>query len=534
MADNKILVVAGSLAAGLAVVIGAIFLFKREEPPEDTFRCGGPDNKDWQQYVDGEWITLEYDSPKCGIEECIEGEAICIGADRHRCVEGKWVLEEENAPECTIPIVASLYGRVSDKSNGLSVEALITADGASGISDNNGNYLIDNLALGSLTITCLKDGYKDYSRNITLSKDTELNIQLAPVSAYPEVAQATCPYYDATTFYAPNALEKLFEHVLEAKHIDWASPWCLFCGMEFEPETTEWKTVRKVVNHWVEAHLDKLTAEPGGGKVYVEGLPAQAMPGEQITIEHGFELESAPGEYHIVLGFLNGSGFSGVTHNFTVSQTGMYDYTETIQIPARQWQGLYRAISRCVYKQYNPDLEYVVWEVEVGSIYIGEEVPPPPSEGLIPCVYCPYVPSDERDLFSHMETNHPGQPYPVSGRLEPASVSRTPAGYVITQVKFLVKFFAPLGAHPPSPYGEELYQVYIDVDGMQSRDVRPPADGNFHDLELTIYRPGGFRMNAGFYEVWINCNQYWYVGVQTVNGLVWWKDKQTGIWLRVE
>jgi hypothetical protein len=416
MADNKILVVAGSLLAGLGVVLGALFLVKREEPPEDTFRCGGPDNKDWQQYVDGEWITLESNSPKCGIEECKEGQAICIGPDRHRCVEGKWVLEFENATECLIPTAPSLYGRVSDKTNGISIrDAITTADGAVDISNDNGNYRIDNLALGPINITCLKDGYKDYSRNITLSKDTELDIQLTPVSTYPEVAQATCPYYDATTFYAPNALEKLFEHVLENGHIDPSSPWCLFCGMEFEPEATEWKTVRKVVDHWVEVHLDKLTAEPGGGKVYIEGLPEQAMPGEQITIKHGFELESAPGEYHIILQFEGPPGGHIPTerHDFHASETGAYDYTETIDIPTgycycpycgleinipadnkcpycphcygpgrmRKYiavTGLYKVISRCVYKQYNPDLEYVVWEVDVGSIYISEETPPPP------------------------------------------------------------------------------------------------------------------------------------------------------------
>ncbi|GAJ10504.1 unnamed protein product, partial [marine sediment metagenome] len=122
--------------------------------------------------------------------------------------------------------------------------------------------------------------------------------------------------------------------------------------------------------------------------------------------------------------------------------------------------------------------------------------------------------------------------YPVYGRLEPSSVSRTPSGYVITPVKFHVKFFAPEGTHPPSPYGEEFYQVYVDIDGWESRGAQPLADGNFHDLEIAL--SGYWRCTkAGHYEVWINCGQYWYVDVQAVNGIAWWKDKPTGIWLEV-
>ncbi len=56
------------------------------------------------------------------------------------------------------------------------------------------------------------------------------------------------------------------------------------------------------------------------------------------------------------------------------------------------------------------------------------------------------------------------------------------------------------------------------------------ADGNFHDIELSIYRP---RVRVGFDEVWINCGQYWYVDAQAVEGEVWFKDKPTGIWLEV-
>jgi len=436
------------------------------------------------------------------------------------------------------PGKANLYGLVTDSITGNELSgSSLTLNGFYGVTED-GYFAFTELDPKRYTGTVSRDRYETYYIDVTLEEgdNYEFNIALVPIPTYPEVAQATCPYSDATTFYAPSALEELFEHVLDANHIDITSPWCLFCGEEFEPEDTEWKTVRKVVDHWVEVHLEKLTAIPGGGKVYVEGLPAQAMPGNQITVEHGFELEQAPGEYRIVLGFksLSGlSGFSGATHTFDVSQTGMYEYTETIQIPAGQWEGQYIAVSRCIYKQYNPDLEYVVWEVEVGEIYIGEEVPPPPPAGIIPCVYCAYEPTDEMDLISHMETDHPGQPYPISGRLEPASVSRTSSGYVITPVKFLLKFFAPEGTHPPSQYGDEFYQVYVDVDGWQSRDARPLADGNFHDLELIF--DGYWRCTkTGFYEVWINCGQYWYTKPQHVEGIVWFKDKPTEIWLKVE
>jgi len=175
--------------------------------------------------------------------------------------------------------------------------------------------------------------------------DNYLAIVMEEILVWPEIAEATCPYCGAT-FFAPKALNELFEHVKDKGYIDPEFPCCRFCLARFD-------TVQEVFQHWVDAHLVELIV-PG---VAVYGLPEQAMPGDTVTITHIFNLEKRSKSWCNVTVSIGldhyrepyGCGLVLMQDTYIVSDvgrpecfpadvkpldhTGQYSQTETVTIP---------------------------------------------------------------------------------------------------------------------------------------------------------------------------------------------------------
>ncbi|GAJ12593.1 unnamed protein product, partial [marine sediment metagenome] len=118
------------------------------------------------------------------------------------------------------PGTANLYGLVTNAITGDTLSGVpIAIDGLYDVTEY-GYFAFTELELKRYTGTVTAEGYEPYSIDIVLDEERnyELDIALVPETVpppeYPEVDQATCPYC-SDTFYAPKALEKLFEHVLE-------------------------------------------------------------------------------------------------------------------------------------------------------------------------------------------------------------------------------------------------------------------------------------------------------------------------------
>jgi len=520
MADNKILI-----GTGIAVAtIGTILLLKGTKKTcekEGSFKCIG---NDMYQCIGGKWVLYAENYTSCMTAECIEGNSVCRGNDLYKCVDGKWILEQQNHPDCVSPTSFSLYGNVIDDENGVIViGARVAIDGLSDSTNGSGNYQFTNLSPRNYTGSCTKEGYLDSTFDIFISKDTRLDIRLNPVPGWPYVALAICPYC-GQVYYAPDALDKLFEHV-EAEHLPAGQGYyfCGFCGAEF----TE---LMELFCHWVDKHLIQLTQVPEAS-VY---LPEEAMPGDNVSLKHIFNLTQRPGGFYTVNVRLVKGGekpyissvecvapdlLAGYSQCFPgyieLDHTGQYTLEETVAIPADLPEGEYSIFSVAKYQHINKwgtgcgrsyDQEFTVWNIDTGKkIYIGTPVTPPPPPPAFPCSYCGFIPSCEDDLIAHMESYHPNKPYILSGHLDPVTIYFTSTKICVTPFVFNCRFFTPPRAmvNPPSDdcVDEYSYLIYADlVQAIRSIGVSPENSAKFHDLVIEFPIDPMWHRDTSHYE----------------------------------
>ena len=431
-----------------------------------------------ESYGKPRWVLTKRNAEECGYvptpDECTVGEPdICQGYDRYRCWGGKWILAEHNSEYC---------------------------------------------------------GY---------------------IPPYPEVDQAYCPYC-GDVFYAPKALEKLFEHVEDKGHIDPDSPWCLFCGAEFS-------TIQEVFQHWIDSHLDQLTAVP---EVAVYGLPSKANFNDEFEVTHIFNLKESSETWYSVRVYLVGQGIKLTIMRRTytapdlgrpecfpdskpLDHTGQYSDTKIVKIPETYekysfWEGWieksvpegeYSIVSRCVGYTLNKwgtpgtcsrskKAEWVDWQKTVGSIYIGEPLPLPPSASCT-CAYCGAEFNTREEIIAHTESSHPGVAYTLCGYLTPVTVTK---GGIF---KVCLEFFAFAGG------ADDFYQILVDLDGVGESTERIPADGLFHNIEIPF--PAGWKLYnlPKSFEIWSSCMYCRRISPEEYKTTWLWRDSPAGVWLQV-
>ncbi|MBA7686808.1 hypothetical protein ES703_95267 [subsurface metagenome] len=167
----------------------------------------------------------------------------------------------------------------------------------------------------------------------------------------------------------------------------------------------------------------------------------------------------------------------------------------------------------------------------------------PPEVTLIPCPLCPFIPSTREDLIAHMETNHSGIPYLISGYPEKEEVS--PPEKAI----FYFELFIPY-THPPTcrgyPFDYWYFRAKI-VSPLDYSDERyithngyyPWRSSGFHEANLVLptdYEYHGYQLlPPGTYSVVAKCGFCGTLGIYTRCGeeCVVWRDLDTGLDIKV-
>lgn len=107
-------------------------------------------------------------------------------------VAAEEVIDTYSGPLCTVgevpPGVFTLSGKVTEApETGKPIAGvLITLDTKTATTNQDGNYSFANLEAKTYHIVFGKEGYNSVTRNIVISKDTVLNIQLTTTAAVEE------------------------------------------------------------------------------------------------------------------------------------------------------------------------------------------------------------------------------------------------------------------------------------------------------------------------------------------------------------
>lgn len=88
------------------------------------------------------------------------------------------------APPTPPPGRANLYGRVTDDETGQPIiDVTLSLDSIQTQTDNQGQFLFDDLEPGSYVLTLIKEGYERTTYDVTLQEGpNELNVQMVPVT----------------------------------------------------------------------------------------------------------------------------------------------------------------------------------------------------------------------------------------------------------------------------------------------------------------------------------------------------------------
>ena len=107
-------------------------------------------------------------------------------------VAAEEVLDIYSGPLCAVgvappPGVFTLSGKVTDSATAKAIAGvLITLATKTATTNQDGNYSFANLEAKTYHAVFAKEGYTSFTRDIAITKDTVLNIQMTPVGVPPE------------------------------------------------------------------------------------------------------------------------------------------------------------------------------------------------------------------------------------------------------------------------------------------------------------------------------------------------------------
>lgn len=140
--------------------------------------------------------TIEIDDPVSNLQvEFTNGRTFKLNGDAGGHTNatltgtGTYTIEVED------PVTGTISGTVTDDDTGLAIEGAIVSDGTrSDTTNGSGEYTINNVPVGTYTVTCTKEGYDDTSEdNVVVIEDatTTVNFQLERDTTPPVVTLKT-------------------------------------------------------------------------------------------------------------------------------------------------------------------------------------------------------------------------------------------------------------------------------------------------------------------------------------------------------